>query len=175
MTVKWSQDGRYIALGTEGGSVHLYDAETGSLMHTYSSHAGMPVRAISFMGSTDSPLIVTGSDDKRINVHDVRHSNHVAQLSGHTGWVLSVACNAGPYLAGTGSGGGDSTGLILSGSTDRKAKLWDLGTRRCISTMDEAQDQVWAVEWLESNERGIAPFVTAGEDASIRIYRAGGT
>lgn len=79
------------------------------------------IRSIAF--SPDSSLVITGGDDKQINVYDVRslsvlgreaqsqdyrQSNgtspmrsryssvgqQVANLSGHTGWILSLACRS---------------------------------------------------------------------------------
>lgn len=107
----------------------LFDAESGALISSFpgtsscslsptltpfltclatptAAHSA-PIRSISFT----SNLLITGSDDKRINVFDLRaltssaasssggRRGQVASLGGHEGWVVSVAARNERLLA----------------------------------------------------------------------------
>lgn len=123
--VEYSPDGRFLAVATEGGYVSLFDASTGGLVSTFPgqslsspveivanehpspAHAS-PIRSLSFTSS----LLITGSDDKRINVFDLRalsgagagagagsRKGQVASLGGHEGWVNCVSARNDRLLA----------------------------------------------------------------------------
>ncbi|KAK4701651.1 hypothetical protein P7C70_g4579, partial [Phenoliferia sp. Uapishka_3] len=62
-SIEYSPDGRFLAVASETGHVSLFDASTGSLVSTFPAHSA-PIRSTSFTSS----LLVTASDDKRINV-----------------------------------------------------------------------------------------------------------
>lgn len=100
-----SKDGRLLAVASDTGYVTLFDAETGQLVSTFPAHSS-PIRSVSFTSS----LLITGSDDKRINVFDLRaltsagsnggsRKGQVASLGGHEGWVVSVEARNERLLA----------------------------------------------------------------------------
>jgi len=64
----------------------------------------------------DSDKIVSGSDDKTINVFDIRTGKLLQKLEGHEGgvWALQYVGNA-----------------LVSGSTDRTVRVWDIERSRC--------------------------------------------
>ncbi|CEQ39246.1 SPOSA6832_00748, partial [Sporobolomyces salmonicolor] len=124
--IEYSNGGNLIAVATDTGYVTLFDAETGALVSTFPGPSGFfvirgknglltlthlpahsaPIRSLSFT----SNLLVTGSDDKRINVFDLRaltsstgaggsRRGQVASLGGHEGWVVSVAARNERLLA----------------------------------------------------------------------------
>ncbi|KAG8930826.1 hypothetical protein FRC02_003645 [Tulasnella sp. 418] len=169
MHVSYSPDGKRIALSNEAGAIYIFDVETGSLAQTYSSHA-KAVRSVAW--SPDSQLLLSASDDKRIVLHDVRTSaasgrrpasGAVASFNGHTSWVLSTAISS-------------DMRVVASGSADRTIKLWDIGSRACVSTMQET-NEVWGVSWVPAIGAtvGAKAFATAGADGSVRFWRAAGT
>lgn len=65
----------------------MFDLETQKLLTTIDGHA-LPVRTVAF--SPDSKLLLSGSDDSQIKVHDPRRAEHVKTLSGHASWVLDI-------------------------------------------------------------------------------------
>jgi WD repeat-containing protein 61 len=78
MSVAVSPNGFHLACGSETGDVYMFDVSTGRLVATIAGiyriaflitgHT-MAVRSIAF--SPDSQTLLTGSDDKRINLYDV--------------------------------------------------------------------------------------------------------
>lgn len=59
-----------------------------------------------------------------------QHANLAGTLSGHGSWVLNVAFCP------------DDTHFVSS-SSDKSVKVWDAGTRTCVHTFFDHQDQVW--------------------------------
>ncbi|RXK36685.1 hypothetical protein M231_06072 [Tremella mesenterica] len=170
MDVKFSPDGQSLALATESGQIMIVDVETGEVLATYTSHA-MAVRTISW--SEDSQWLFSGSDDHRIVIHDVRAGSKsgqtrgegaVAILQGHQSWVLRVS--AGP-----------DGKLLGSGGADNMVKLWDIGQRSCVSTI-QTSSEVWGLDWQPASVGGSGvgkQFAIAGEDKMVTIYRAAGS
>ncbi|KAL1406915.1 Ski complex subunit Rec14 [Vanrija albida] len=168
MDVQFSPDGAQIAVGMETGHVVVVDAETATVLTTYSAHA-MGVRTVSW--SPDSQWLYSGSDDARIVLHDVRAGaksgargeGAAAILQGHQGWVLTTSASPDGRLLG-------------SGGADSLVKLWDIGQRACVST-STADAEVWGFAWQPEVEGGLPPgkqFAVAGDDKKVSLYRAAG-
>lgn len=60
----------------------------------------MPVRTVAF--SPDSKLLLSGSDDSQIKVHNLSHSEQVKTLCGHGSWILDLnfAPNGAHFASG---------------------------------------------------------------------------
>ncbi|WWD22815.1 hypothetical protein CI109_107309 [Kwoniella shandongensis] len=149
MDLKFSPDGRSLALATEQGHVVVVDTETQSWLYS-------------------------GSDDHLIVLYDVRAGSRsgsggkgegaVAMMQGHQSWVLKVAASPDSKLLG--SGGADST-----------VKLWDVGQRSCVST-STGNAEVWGLDWQPAGADTFAAgkqFAIAGDDKAITLYRAAGS
>ncbi|KAJ2660972.1 Ski complex subunit Rec14 [Coemansia sp. RSA 1200] len=152
-----SPDASKIACGSASGDIYVFDANSGSLHCTFSSHSGN-VRSISF--SEDSSLLVSSSDDKQIQVHDVRYGSPVTTFLGHYGWVMSAEMHPnGKYIA--------------SGSVDSKVKIWDVSQRACVETHNQHSQAVLSVAWQHSSETSSISrpmLASVGEDCSVRFY-----
>lgn len=92
----------------------------------------MPIRSLTF--SPDSKLLIPASDDGYIRIYNVQHTNVAGALSGLASWVLDVAFYP------------DNTHFVSS-SSDRNAKVCDIGTKTCVHTFFDYQDQVWGVKY----------------------------
>jgi len=70
----------------------LFDLESHSVIHSIEAHA-MPIRAVAF--SQDSKTVLTGSDDKHVNMYDIQPSslNLISSVSGHGSWILDFECS----------------------------------------------------------------------------------
>ncbi|KAL7411590.1 WD repeat-containing protein 61 [Mrakia frigida] len=179
MDLKYSPDGRHLALSSDTGSIFIFDVEAGSLVATYATHS-VCVRALSW--SPDGQFLFSGSDDKSIILHDVRSSSSslssskissgVSTLTGHTSWILSLATSPSDGR------------LLASTSADKTIKLWDVraggaGGQKggCVGTFQEAEGASWGVDWrpLECDQREVGKrFVSGGEEKVVRFWRAAG-
>lgn len=80
----------------------------------------------------------------------------IQMLSGHTSWVLNVAWNP------------QRPGIFASASSDKKVKVWEVGTAESVCTLAKHDDQVWGLAW---NERG-TQLVSVSDDRSFIVYNA---
>ncbi|KAF7979693.1 hypothetical protein HWV62_41709 [Athelia sp. TMB] len=110
----FSPDGRRIASGSDDGSIHIWDAETGLLaVGPIQGDAGW-ILSVAF--SPDGHTVASGSQDGTVCIWDAETGVlAVGPFEGHTGTVYSVAFSP--------------DGLRLaSGSDDRPVRMWDTET-----------------------------------------------
>jgi WD40 repeat protein len=110
-SVVFSPDGRYLAVGTWGGSsVQLIDTSIWQVIRTFEGHTD-GVLSVAF--SPDGRLLASGSRDRTIKLWEVATGQEVRSLKGHTDDVESVAFSPDGRL-------------LASGSIDDTIKLWDI-------------------------------------------------
>ena len=107
-SVKWSQDGAYVAAGLGTGEVQIWDVDEGTKLRSMYGHD----TRVGVMG-WNKHLLSTGSRSGLVYNHDVRVAQHkVAELSGHTGEVCGLEWRAdGAQLA--------------TGGNDNLVNIWD--------------------------------------------------
>lgn len=92
-----------------------------------------------------------------IALYDMKHGEHVGNLTGHSSWITSLDwSDTGEYL--------------LSGSMDGKVKVWSVERNACVATHSETDKALWAVRWLPKTFKS-EMFCTAGANRSISFYR----
>ncbi len=141
--VAFSPDGARAAAGHADGTISLIDVAAATLTATIDAHQ-LTVRSVAF--SHDGSVLYTGADDARVGVYDVSvggapASPLVCQLSGHRGFVTSVA--AAPA----------APGVLASAGADKAVKVWDARKRECLHTFEGATGTVWAVAWAPSGTK----------------------
>lgn len=149
-----SPDGRLIASGHDDGAVYIFTTETGRMPFSLLGLVN-PVRAVAF--SPKSKILAAAGDSKVIVLYDTSSGEQIANLSGHSAWILSLSwSNTGEYL--------------LSSSFDGKVKVWSMETKTCVATHSETDKAVWNAKWLPKVGK-TEGFATAGANRSIAFYR----
>lgn len=107
-SVKWSQDGAYVAAGLGTGEVQIWDVEEGTKLRSMYGHD----TRVGVMG-WNKHILSTGARSGLVFNHDVRVAQHkVAELVGHTGEVCGLEWRAdGAQLA--------------TGGNDNLVNIWD--------------------------------------------------
>jgi cell division cycle protein 20 (cofactor of APC complex) len=129
-SVKFIQDGSYLAIGTSDAQVQLWDIESMSKVRTMRGHQ-------SRVGSLawNQHILSTGSRDGSIFNHDVRVSNHhVSSLLNHTQEVCGLSWSP------------DGTQLA-SGGNDNMVNIWDIGQTTPRFTFNQHKAAVKALSW----------------------------
>lgn len=111
---------------------------------------------LSLVALKNMNLLATGSSARHINLHDPRSSKvTTSQLIGHTNFVVSLATTDNDYM-------------LISGSHDGTAKIWDIRANKAMYTItresQEKKAKVFAVNW--DKEIGI---MSCGSDKKLQI------
>jgi cell division cycle protein 20 (cofactor of APC complex) len=107
-SVKFSDDGSYLAVGTSAGPILIYDVGQAVKIRTMAGHLSR-VPSLSWSGA----VLSSGSRDGAIWNSDVRVAQHKqSEMKGHRGEVCGLAWR--PDLAGGLSGGGQGVRNALA-------------------------------------------------------------
>jgi WD40 repeat protein len=139
-----------LASGGADHQIKLWDAETGTCLHTLTGHSGW-VNALSF--SADGQLLASGSGDGTIKLWDCRSWDCLATYPGHGSSVYSVA------FSPTGE-------LLFSSGGDRTIKLWDWHTDTCLKTLTGHQNEVCSVAVHPDGRR----LVGVSLDQTVKLW-----
>lgn len=177
-SVKWAQQGQYIAIGTSGGSVHIWDADAKKRLRDMPGHSER-VSSLSW----NRQIVSSGARDYTIVNHEVSMVNPIVSIiNGHEGEVCSLAWNRDGKLLASGSNDNnfhvrdirhllgdplmkctehkaavkglawkpDATGILASGggTADRTVKIWNCDTGAKLGEMDTGS-QVCGILWSQ--------------------------
>lgn len=136
-SLAFSPDGKWLALGSDDGTVKLLDVASGQEVRALNGH----LWGLAF--SPDGKWLASGSNDYTIKVWEVASGQEVHTLEGHNDGVLGVAFSPdGKWLA--------------SGSEDDTVKLWDVTSGQVVHTLEGHYNAVKSVafspdgKWLAS-------------------------
>mmetsp|Transcript_674 Transcript_674/g.1390 ORF Transcript_674/g.1390 Transcript_674/m.1390 type:complete len:522 (+) Transcript_674:2708-4273(+) len=178
-SLSWTQDGSYLAVGTNSCKVELWDVERLRRVRSMQSQSAR-IGSLAWNG----PTLSSGSRDSTIHHHDVRNpQHHYATLSGHQQEVCGLKWDpSGSQLA---SGGNDNllciwdadqtspryvldhhtaavkalawcpwqSGLLASGggTADRCLRFWNSTTGACVNSID-TKSQVCSIIWSRNDK-----------------------
>ncbi|TFY77834.1 hypothetical protein EWM64_g6178 [Hericium alpestre] len=119
-SVSWVQKGSTLAVGTQAGLLHIYDAQTLQLQRTYQQAHAQRIGALAW----NAHVLTSGSRDRMVHYRDVREPSNkpFRKSAGHRQEVCGLRWNGDA---------GVHSGMLASGGNDNKVCIWDLrGSRR---------------------------------------------
>ncbi|KAK9328608.1 WD40-repeat-containing domain protein [Lipomyces starkeyi] len=131
---------------------------------SFAGHGRNVVTCLQF----DAERIITGSDDRSINIYSTHTGNLRARLRGHEGGIWSMQ-----YVGNT----------LVSGSVDCTVRVWDIEKGICTHIFYGHTSSVRCLQIMQPVRTGTAPdgkpimepndrlIVTGSRDASLRIWR----
>jgi WD40 repeat protein len=146
----FSPDGTQIVSGSQDQTVRVWDASTGTILHTLQGHTGY---ISSVEVSLDGTRIVSGSHDHTVRIWDASTGVPIQTLEGHTDYVLSVAFSP------------DGT-YVVSGSGDKTIRVWDTSTGIVLHTLGSHADEVNSVAFSLDGSY----IISGSDDRTIRIW-----
>jgi len=155
--VEFSPDGSLLAVagGVADPAVKLYNARTGSLVHTLAGHATR-VGCVAF--HPDGRRLASCSIDQTVRIWELDRGREVITLRGHTDLITRVLFDQKGWR-------------LASSSDDGKMRVWD-GTppgdapgRPCV-TLNGHTRQVFSVAFSDDGRQ----IASASQDRTVRVW-----
>ncbi|KAK9505837.1 hypothetical protein O3M35_009810 [Rhynocoris fuscipes] len=192
--LKFSNDGRQLLTGSFDSTVILWDTRTKSIIKKFTNHK-KPVTNCKF--NFDCTTIATSSLDGTIKLYDCRQFKCRSTIY-HGDDVLDIAFdNVGRRLVSCGSEGickvwnvndnispictlighqgevsqaefSPGGGMILTGSSDCTARLWNPDTSDCNQILEGHTDEIFSCGFTYDG----STIVTASKDNTCRLWKA---
>lgn len=152
-SIKWTEEGGHIAVGTEDATVQLYDAEQRRQLRCMRGH-GDRVGVVAWSG----PILASGSRTGEIHYHDVRVREHlVKRVVAHDGEVCGLDWSEG--------------GALASGGNDNVVHVWEKESDLPRWSFREHKAAVKAIKWCPWN-RGLLATGGGTADRQIKLWNA---
>ncbi len=161
-----SPDGNFVASASDDATAIIWDADSGAGIVLDASDGGhaAPVNAVAY-SPVDADVLATGSDDEsakvwRLSTQAVLRTfaprfDGLVQVAGHRGAVTSVAFS--------------NDGLVLvTGSTDATAILWDISSDREARVLEGHDSDVLSVAFSPTRQE----VLTGSADGTARLWNA---
>ncbi|MFN5984303.1 MAG: T9SS type A sorting domain-containing protein [Fluviicola sp.] len=194
MNVAFSNNTDYIAAMEEFGNVFIFD-NTGSQPVLIDTLDTGTTQGFSSVFSPDNSKLVLGCSNGKVQIYDVATGSLDTNIAGHPSFVKTVdyASNGQFFVTGGGAGGqikkwspegnllltitahtGDINNVeitpdnnyVISGSNDKKVKIWDINTGTLIHTISDHTDRIWDLDISPDGSK----FVSVSKDSTCRIW-----
>ncbi|ORZ10493.1 WD40-repeat-containing domain protein [Absidia repens] len=110
----------------------------------------------------DDDKIISGVDDRVINIYETKTGRHISQLFGHEGGVWALQ-----YIGNT----------LVSGSTDRTVRVWDIERAVCTHVFLGHTSTVRCLQivmptMVDGQLKPAQPLIVTGSrDSTLRVWR----
>ena len=157
LSLAFSRDGSRLATGggepSRSGELMIWDVAKRELIREIEDAHSDTVFGVEF--SRDGKMLVSGSADKFVKIHEVESGKHVRSFEGHTHHVMDVSWQA------------DGSTLASAGA-DNDIKVWNVETGEQIRTIAGYTKQVTSISFS-----GITGnTVSCGGDKTVRQHTA---
>jgi len=105
------------------------------------------------IGRKSGSVMVTGGDDKKVNVWAIGRANAIMSLSGHTSAVECVSFDSNEQT-------------VIAGSAGGTLKLWDLEQAKVARTLTGHRSNCISVQWHPYGEF----FASGSVDTNLKIW-----
>lgn len=158
MTCAYAPSGKFVACGGLDNTCSIYKvdlkADVGVSKESPIAELAQHEGYLSCCRFLDDRQIVTSSGDSSILLWDIQENSIVSSFAQHSGDVMSISLFP-------------EKGLIVSGSVDATAKLWDYRVgKKCIGTFSGHESDINAVDFFPDGNA----FVTGSDDSSLRLF-----
>jgi len=143
--VKLSPDGRLVATASADCLIFVFDVATGAKKLSLDGNHRQGLNDVIWTKGASGYQLVVCSDDRSIVVWDVEKGAIAGMLAGHKGFVFCLAVHP-------------RNNLLLSGSYDGTARLWDMRQARSCAVFDAHSEPVTSL--------GFRPTTAASSSAS---------
>ncbi len=152
-SVSISSDGVYLLAGLRGATdnLHLYNLETGDLIHNLEGHSD---GILSTAFSADGTVGISGSWDNSARVWDLETGRTLHTLIAHTERVSTVDITEDGKYA-------------ITGSNDRSMHLWDLERGTDELEYNGHTDRIQTVQFHPNNRE----MITSSIDSTANVWR----
>eukprot|EP00898_Chlorokybus_atmophyticus_P002757 jgi/Chlat1/3482/Chrsp23S08820 len=120
-------------------------------LQEFSAHSGT-VNCLK-IGRKSSGVLVTGGDDKKVNIWAIGKPNAIMSLAGHTSPVECVTFDSGEEV-------------VVAGSSAGTLKLWDLEEAKVVRTLTGHRSNVISVDYHPFGEF----FASGSLDTNLKIW-----
>eukprot|EP00933_Yihiella_yeosuensis_P081372 TRINITY_DN94973_c0_g1_i1.p1 TRINITY_DN94973_c0_g1~~TRINITY_DN94973_c0_g1_i1.p1 ORF type:complete len:500 (+),score=51.25 TRINITY_DN94973_c0_g1_i1:71-1570(+) len=151
-SVSWTTRGAHLAVGTNSGSVQIWDVANCRKLRTMSGH-GQRVGTMAWNGH----VLSTGSRDHSILHRDVREERHwTLRLAGHRQEVCGLKWSFDEQQ-------------LASGGNDNKLCVWSLRSAEPVLKFHDHQAAVKAIAW-SPHQHGLLASGGGTADRCIRFW-----
>lgn len=151
-SIAWNQRGNQLAIGTQNGTVRLWDAHTRKEVSQYRPHSSR-VGALAWNGN----ILTTGSRDHAIQMTDIRDSKALERkVEGHRQEVCGLDWSHDKLQ-------------LASGGNDNRLLIWDLRSLKPLYRFEKHQAAVKALTW-SPHQRGLLASGGGTADRHIRTW-----
>ena len=111
--------------------------------------------------SPDDKMIATGCNDGVVRIYNVENGRLAYSLDASSKELPSTCLRFRP-----GSASSSTKNVMLVANCDGTVTHWHITSRRCLHTITEEDNQVYALDYAADAEH----FATAGRDFAVRYY-----
>nr|VFJ73160.1 MAG: WD40 repeat [Candidatus Kentron sp. FW] len=168
--VIFTPDGRQLISVSEDKTIRIWDTGSGELVRTLRGQTGAGHEGKLFAGalSPDGRWLAMGGktgnpNDRWIRLIDLKAPPDapVRLLKGHTNVIQGLAFSPDGQR-------------ILSGSSDKTARLWDTKTGKTIEILRGHRERIYAVAFSSPDKKGGERLVTGSWDHTLRLWDGDG-